>query len=120
MRRLSGDIRQQSREEIEKFIQEQGGDQSTLNDAEKQTINEMRAKAERKQMNLSVGKVAEIRQDFINKVEAQADMNLSMSLISPSAAFVFFSDGCSEYRNSERMEFPSLCYSIPSPIRRAR
>ena len=89
MRRLSGDIRQQNREEIEKFIQEHGGDQSALNDAEKQTINEMRAKAERKQMNLSVGKAAEIRQDFINQVEAQADMNLSISLISPSAAFVF-------------------------------
>ena len=40
-------------------------------------------------MNLSVGKAAEIRQDFINKVETQADMNLSISLISPSAAFVF-------------------------------
>ena len=89
MRRLSGDIRQQNREEIEKFIQEHGGDQSALNDAEKQTINEMRAKAARKQMNLSVGKAAEIRQDFINQVEAQADMNLSISLISPSAAFVF-------------------------------
>ena len=40
-------------------------------------------------MNLSVGEAAEIRQDFINAVEAQADMNLSISLISPSAAFVF-------------------------------
>ena len=90
MRRLSGDIQQQSREEIEAFIQAHGGDITTLSDAEKQTIDEIRAKAERKQMNLSVGKAAEIRQDFINKVEAQADMNLSISLISPSAAFVFF------------------------------
>ena len=89
MRRLSGDIRQQNREKIEAFIQEHGGDLSALSDAEKRTIDEMRAKAERKQMNLSVGKVAEIRQDFINQVEAQADMNLSISLISPSAAFVF-------------------------------
>ena len=89
MRRLSGDIRQQSREGIEEFVQERGGDLSVLSDAEKRTIDEMRAKAERQQMNLSVGKAAEIRQDFINKVEAQADMNLSISLISPSAAFVF-------------------------------
>ena len=89
MRKLSGDIRQQSREEIDGFIQERGGDLSALSDTEKRTIDEMRAKTERKQMNLSVGKVAEIRQDFINKVEAQADMNLSISLISPSAAFVF-------------------------------
>ena len=89
MRRLSGDIRQQSREEIEAFIQAHGGDVAALSDAEKQTIDEIRAKAERKQMNLSVGKAAEIRQDFINKVEAQADINLSISLISPSAAFVF-------------------------------
>ena len=89
MRRLSGDIRQQSREEIAEFIREHGGDLSALNDVEKQTIDEIRVKAERKQMNLSVGKTAEIRQDFINKVEAQADMNLSISLISPAAAFVF-------------------------------
>lgn len=40
-------------------------------------------------MNLSVGKAAEMRQDFINAVEAQADLNLSLSLISPAAAFVF-------------------------------
>ena len=89
MRRLSGDIRQQSRKEIAEFIREHGGDLSALNDVEKQTIDEIRVKAERKQMNLSVGKTAEIRQDFINKVEAQADMNLSISLISPAAAFVF-------------------------------
>ena len=89
MRRLSGDIRQQSREEIEGFVQEHGGDLSALSNAEKRTIDEMREKAERKQMDLSVGKAAEIRQDFINQVEAQADMNLSISLISPSAAFVF-------------------------------
>ena len=89
MRRLSGDIWQQSREEIEGFIQERGGDSEALSDAEKQTIGEIRAKSERKQMNLSVGKAAAIRQDFINAVEAQADMNLSISLISPSAAFVY-------------------------------
>ena len=89
MRRLSGDIWQQSRVEIEGFIQEHGGDSEALSDAEKQTIGEIRAKSERKQMNLSVGKAAEIRQDFINAVEAQADMNLSISLISPSAAFVY-------------------------------
>ena len=89
MRRLSGDIWQQSQAEVAEFIQEHGGDPATLSDAEKQTINRIRAKAERRQMNLSVGKAAEIRQDFINAVEAQADMNLSISLISPSAAFVF-------------------------------
>ena len=89
MRRLSGDIRQQSREEVEAFIQKYDGDSTLLSDTEKRTINEMRAKTERRQMNLSVGKAAEIRQDFINAVEAQADMNLSISLISPSAAFVF-------------------------------
>ena len=89
MRRLSGDIRQQSREEIEEFVQEHGGDIATLSDVEKQAVDKIRAKAARKQMNLSVGKAAEIRQDFINTVEAQADMNLSISLISPSAAFVF-------------------------------
>ena len=89
MRRLSGDLRQQSREEIEEFVQEHGGDIATLSDVEKQSVDKIRAKAERKQMNLSVGKAAEIRQDFINKVETQADMNLSISLISPSAAFVF-------------------------------
>ena len=89
IRRLSGDIWQQSHEEVEAFIQEHGGDPAALSDAEKQTINEIRAKAERKQMNLSVGNAAEIRQDFINAVEAQADMNLSISLISPSAAFVY-------------------------------
>ena len=89
MRRLSGDIWEQSRVEIEEFIQEHGGDPAALSDAEKQTINKIRAKAERRQMNLSVGKAAEIRQDFINAVQAQADMNLSLSLISPSAAFVY-------------------------------
>ena len=89
MRRLSGDIRQQSREEVAKFIQEHGGDPEALSDAEKQTIAKIRAKSARKQMNLSVGKAAEIRQDFINAVEAQADMNLAISLISPSAAFVY-------------------------------
>ena len=89
MRRLSGDIWQQSREEVAEFIQEHGGDIAALSDAEKRTIDKIRAKAEREQMNLSVGKAAEIRQDFINAVEAQADMNLSISLISPSAAFVF-------------------------------
>ena len=89
MRRLSGDIRQQSREEVAKFIQEHGGDPEALSDAEKQTIGKIRAKSARKQMNLSVGKAAEIRQDFINAVEAQADMNLAISLISPSAAFVY-------------------------------
>ena len=30
MRRLSGDIRQQSREEVEEFIQEHGGDPEAL------------------------------------------------------------------------------------------
>ncbi len=89
IRRLSMDIRQQSREAVEEFIHEHGGDLTALSDAEKQTIDKIRAKAERKQMDLSVGKAAEIRQDFINKVEAQADMNLSISLISPSAAFVY-------------------------------
>ena len=89
MRRLSGDVWQQSHEEIEDFIQEHGGDPAALSDVEKQTINKIRAKAERRQMNLSVGKAAEIRQDFINAVAAQADMNLSISLISPSAAFVY-------------------------------
>ena len=89
MRRLSGDIRQQNREEVAKFIQEHGGDPEALSDAEKQTIGKIRAKSARKQMNLSVGKAAEIRQDFINAVEAQADMNLAISLISPSAAFVY-------------------------------
>ncbi len=89
IRRLSGNIRQQSRAEIEEFIQEHGGDPAALSDTEKQTIDKIRAKAERRQMNLSVGKAAEIRQDFINAVEAQADMNLSISLISPSAAFVY-------------------------------
>ena len=89
MRRLSGDIRQQSREAVAEFIQEHGGDPEALSDTEKQTIGEIRAKSERKQMNLSVGKAAEIRQDFINAVEAQADMNLAISLISPSAAFVY-------------------------------
>ena len=89
MRRLSGDIWQQSQEEVTKFTQEHGGDPEALSDAEKQTINKIRAKAERRQMNLSVGKAAAIRQDFINKVEAQADLNLSISLISPSAAFVY-------------------------------
>ena len=89
IRRLSGDIWQQSHEEVEEFIQTHGGDPAALSDAEKQTIDKIRAKAEQRQMNLSVGKAAEIRQDFINAVEAQADMNLSISLISPSAAFVF-------------------------------
>ena len=89
MRRLSGDIRQQSREDVAEFIREHGSDPAALSNAEKQTIDKIRAKAERRQMNLSVGKAAEIRQDFINAVEAQADMNLSISLISPSAAFVF-------------------------------
>ena len=89
MRRLSGDIWQQSREKIEAFIREHGGDSAALSDGEKRIITEIRAKSERKQMNLSVGKAAEIRQDFINAVEAQADMNLSISLISPSAAFVY-------------------------------
>lgn len=89
IRRLSGDIRQQSREEVEEFIQRQGSDPAELTDAEKRTIDEIRAKAGREQMNLSVGTAAEIRQDFINKVEAQADLNQSISLISPSAAFVY-------------------------------
>ena len=89
MRRLTGDIQQQSREEIAKFIQTQGGDPAALSDADKQTIDKIRAKAEQRRMNLSVGKAAEIRQDFINAVEAQADLNLSISLISPSAAFVY-------------------------------
>lgn len=89
IRRLSGDIWQQSQAEIEEFIQEHGGDPAALSDTEQQTINKIRAKAERRQMNLSVGKAAEIRQDFINAVQAQADMNLSISLISPSAAFVY-------------------------------
>ncbi len=89
IRRLSAEIRQQNREEVEKFIQERGGDLAALSDTEKRTIDEMRAKADRKQMDLSVGKAAEIRQNFINEVEAQADLNLSMSLISPSAAFVY-------------------------------
>ena len=89
IRRLSGDIWQQSQAEIDKFIQEHGGDPEALSDTEKRTIDEIRKKAEREQMNLSVGKAAEIRQNFINAVEVQADMNLSISLISPSAAFVY-------------------------------
>ena len=89
IRRLSLDIRQRNREAVEAYIQEHGGDPAALSNAEKRTIDEMRAKADRKQMNISVGKAAEIRQDFINRVEAQANLNLSISLISPSAAFVF-------------------------------
>ena len=89
MRRLAGDIWQQNQEEIKEFIQEHGGDSAALSDVEKRIINELRAKSEQKQMNLSVGKAAAIRQDFINKVEAQADLNLSISVISPSAAFVY-------------------------------
>ena len=89
MRRLTGDIWQQNQEEVAAFIQEHGGDPAALSDAEKQTIDQIRAKAARRQMNLSVGNAAEIRQDFINAVEAQADLNLSISLISPSAAFVY-------------------------------
>lgn len=46
MRRLSGDIRQQSREEIEAFIQERGGELTALSDAEKRTIDENRAKTD--------------------------------------------------------------------------
>ena len=82
-------INQQGREDIENFIQEHGGDREALSDVEMRVINQIHAEVERKEMNLSVGKVAEIRQDFINEVEAQADLNLSMSLISPSAAFVY-------------------------------
>ena len=89
MRRLAGDIWQQNQEEIKEFIQEHGGDSAALSDVEKRIINELRAKSEQKQMNLSVGKAAAIRQGFINKVEAQADLNLSISVISPSAAFVY-------------------------------
>ena len=89
IRELGRVINQQGREDIENFIQEHGGDYEALSDVEMRVINQIHAEVERKEMNLSVGKVAEIRQDFINKVEAQADLNLSMSLISPVAAFVY-------------------------------
>ena len=86
---LSTDVWQQGREEIGNFIQEHGGDRSALSDIETRAIDQIRAKVEQRYMNLSIGKAAEIRQDFINAVEAQADLNLAMSLISPSAAFVY-------------------------------
>ena len=89
MRELENVIWDQGIEEIEDFIQKHGGDRDALSDVETEAVNQIRAKVERKVMNLSVGKAAEIRQDFINAVEAQADLNLSMSLISPSAAFVY-------------------------------
>ncbi len=89
IRELGRLINQQGREEIDNLIQEHGGDREALSDVEMRIIDQIHAEVERKEMNLSVGKAAEIRQDFINAVEAQADLNLSMSVISPSAAFVY-------------------------------
>ena len=79
----------QGTEKLENFIEKHGDDRTALSDIEIKTIDQIRAEMRRRDMNLSVGKAAEMRQDFINAVEAQADLNLSLSLISPAAAFVF-------------------------------
>ena len=86
---LYEEIDQQLDEEYEKFAAQYGEDWSELNDSARIALDVILNKHRHKHMSASVGEPMKIRESFINAAEAQAKLCQRMSLISPSAAFVF-------------------------------
>lgn len=83
------EIDQQLDEEYEKFAEQYGDDWSDLNHSARIALDVILNKHRHKRMSASVGEPMKIRESFINEAETQAKLSQKMSLISPSAAFVF-------------------------------
>ena len=82
--------RDPTRQKVDDFIQQHGGDRDALSDVENETIRRMWDEYDRQTMNLrTTGEAVKIRVAFLNEVEAQAKVCEGLSLISPAAAFVF-------------------------------
>ena len=84
------DYREPTRQKVNDFTQQHGGNWETLTEAEKETIGKMWDEYGRQTMKLrTTGEAAKLRIAFLNEVEAQAKMGETLSLISPAAAFIF-------------------------------
>ena len=88
MNQFYNGIHQQTREEIDEFMEQHGRDRSAWNDSERKAYGFIWDKHRHKTMGTSVGEPLKIQETFINEAEAQAKLSQRMSFISPSAAFV--------------------------------
>ena len=86
---LEEEVDRQTDEELNNFVDQHGEDWSDLNDSARKTLDAIWNKYRHKIMRVSVGEPMKIRESFINAAEAQAEISQRLSIISPSAAFVF-------------------------------
>lgn len=87
---LERDIYQQEYvKKAEDFMREHGEDWEALSEQEKEALNQIWFECERKIMNMQVREGIQIRESFINEIEAQTKLSQTLSFISPSAVFVF-------------------------------
>ena len=98
------DYREPTRQKADDFIQQHIGNREALNEAEKEMVRQMWDEYGRQTMKLrTTGEAAKIRTAFLNKVEVQAKMGETLSLISPAAAFTFLASDIAQTRlESER------------------
>ena len=82
------EIGQQTREEIDEFMEQHGGDRAALSDSERKALNIIMDKYRHETMRTSVGEPMKIRETFINEAEAHAKLSQKLSFISPSPGFV--------------------------------
>lgn len=86
---LKQDALQRFVKEEKDFVRVHGQNWKNWSQSEAEAYDLLMNERSRKLMKLSVGESAKIRQAFINELQEQAKISQYISLISPSAAFVF-------------------------------